>query len=104
MRSLSKALLPAVVSASLWVGCAGSVRVHEDVVIAAPPPDRVEVMTVAPSPDHVWVNGHWQWAGASYAWVPGHWAARPHPHAAWVPGRWRARPRGWVWINGHWDT
>ena len=45
-----------------------------DVVYApsAPPPLQTEVIPVAPSPVHVWINGYWGWGGASYAWRPGH--------------------------------
>ena len=45
---------------------------------SAPPPRRAEVRPPAPSPDAVWVAGHWEWMGrkAGYQWVPGRWEAR----------------------------
>ncbi len=44
-------------------------------VVVAPdaPPPRYEVVTVAPYPTAVWVNGYWL-----------------------------RQPNGWVWVNGYW--
>lgn len=40
-----------------------------------PPPSRVEVVTVRPYYQAVWVAGHWRWAHwrHQWVWVPGHW-------------------------------
>jgi hypothetical protein len=67
-----------------------------------PPPPRVEVVGVAPSPAHVWIGGYHRWDGHAYVWVPGHWAARPHAHAVWTAGRWHHHARGYYWVEGHW--
>jgi len=37
-----------------------------------------------------------------HVWVPGHWDVRPRARAVWVKGRWRHHPRGWYWVEGHW--
>jgi hypothetical protein len=67
-----------------------------------PPPVRVEVMTRAPGPEHVWVVGHWDWRRDDFEWVPGHWV-RPEPgFHSWVVGRWEHEPKGWFYIEGHW--
>ena len=71
-------------------------------VVRKPPPLRVEVISVAPSPSHVWIAGHWGWQGGDYQWVPGHWAVRPHACAVWAPDHWKHTRRGYVWIPGHW--
>ncbi|MGH9442279.1 MAG: YXWGXW repeat-containing protein [Thermoanaerobaculia bacterium] len=68
----------------------------------APPPAEVDVIGVAPGPEHVWIGGHHEWRANAYVWVPGHWAARPHRRARWVAGRWRHNRRGWYWVEGHW--
>ena len=75
-----------------------------DVVYApsAPPPLPPEVITVAPSPVHVWINGYWGWGGASYAWRPGHWAMPPRPGYMWHQPRWNHGPRGWSQHGGGW--
>ncbi len=66
-----------------------------------PPPVREEVVVPAPSPQYVWIQGHWAWNGR---WVcePGYWVIPPRPHAQWVPGYWRHHPGGWSWAPGHW--
>ncbi len=69
---------------------------------SAPPPLQTEVIPVAPSPVHVWINGYWGWGGASYAWTP-----RPLGHAAapghvWHQPRWNHGPAGWYQRGGRW--
>ena len=66
-------------------GCVVAPAYPGDVVYApsAPPPLQTEVIPVAPSPVHVWINGYWGWGGASYAWRPGHWAMPPRPGYMW---------------------
>jgi hypothetical protein len=69
-RSNLATLLFATSSLAVVAGC----TVEERTVVSGPrPPDRVEVVTVRPSPAHVWVHG-----------------------------RWEHRPHGWVWIEGRW--
>lgn len=46
---------------------------HEVIVEEAPPPDRVEVITVRPYRDAVWVRGHYIRERHRWVWVPGHW-------------------------------
>ncbi len=80
-------------------GCAGELVVHQP-----PPQDREEVMSVAPSPEHFWVRGHWQWEGQQYAWVQGHWEVR-RPNEVWAGGHWRSNSAGnWVWTEGRWTA
>jgi hypothetical protein len=71
-------------------------------VTVAPPPPRVEVRTVAPSPQHVWLPGHWAWRGGGHVWLPGHWALPPAPGYHWVHARWINEGGQWVFYEGHW--
>jgi hypothetical protein len=72
------------------------------VVMVAPPPPRVEVIGVAPSPDYVWVGGYWNWVGGRHEWVGGHWVAgRPGHH--WVGHSWVRQGDGWRMRPGHWE-
>jgi hypothetical protein len=71
----------------------------EIVVRKAPPPLRVEAITVRPSPRHVWVAGYWMWDGG-YVWVPGVWMAPPEPAAVWVVPRYESRSG--IYISGYW--
>lgn len=71
-----------------------------------PPAPVVEVIPVAPSPRHVWCEGHWYWTGARYTWVRGYWDYRPgyrYYRGGWarVDGRWHYRPAYWG-RSGHW--
>jgi hypothetical protein len=95
-----KVLGPIVASVllSMTSGCTSHV-----VVRTQPPPERMETVAAAPSAEHFWVRGHWQWNGGEYVWVPGHWEVR-RPREVWVPGHWRAMSGGWVWEEGHWTT
>jgi len=78
------------------IGCSSEV-----VVRAAPPPERVEVVGVAPSPNHIWIKGHWVWNGREYIWEPGRWELRQAGHV-WVEGHWTPRSGGFVWVEGRW--
>lgn len=86
----------------LVVGAALSSACVAGLVVRVPPPAvRIEVRGAAPSPDHVWIAGHWAWEGR-WVWVSGRWAVPPRGHGRWEPGRWERRRRGWVWIEGRW--
>ena len=76
--------------------------VAEVIVAREPPAPIVEVIPLAPSPNHVWIAGFWSWREGKHVWVAGHYVMRLHPHAVWVTGRWERRPLGWVWIEGFW--
>lgn len=79
----------------LW-GCSREVHVREH-----PPAIRVEIIGVAPSPRHVWIEGYWRWDGR-WVWIPGYWVESPHEHSEWERGHWRETRRGWIRIEGRW--
>lgn len=58
--------------ALLGLGCAASPPPGELMVERRPPPNRVEVIGVAPGLGHIWIGGHWRWVGNDYDWVPPH--------------------------------
>jgi hypothetical protein len=41
----------------------------EVLVTQAPPPVRVETLTVAPGPNYIWTPGYWRWTGTTYVWM-----------------------------------
>ena len=74
----------------------------EFVVKKAPPPLRVEVISVRPSPRHVWVTGYWLWEADTYIWMPGAWMAPPEPAAVWIAPRYESRSGVSIFISGYW--
>ncbi|MEO6024221.1 MAG: hypothetical protein ABIP64_14125 [Burkholderiales bacterium] len=69
----------------------------------APPATVVEeIVTVRPSPVHVWIGGHWGWHRHAYHWAPGYWVRPPRYGAAWAPGAWMGFRGGWRWRPGYW--
>jgi hypothetical protein len=69
-----------------------------------PPPQRAEIPPPAPSPQALWVAGHWHWSwsGVRYVWTPGRYIERPQPNANWLPGYWEQHAGGWIWVEGRW--
>lgn len=48
--------------------------VERDRYVEEPPPERVEVIGVAPYPGAIWVHGYWaRGYRHRYVWVGGHW-------------------------------
>ena len=83
-----------------FIGAASAAEVF--VRIAPPPPVHRGFIGVAPSRNHVWVNGYHEWDGNAYHWHEGSWMARPYPGAKWVESRWQHRRGGYVFVPGHW--
>jgi len=67
-----------------------------------PPPDRVEVIGVAPGAGYVWVGGYWNWNSGRYAWRPGYWARPPRGRSAWVAPSWEHRSGRYQFRRGYW--
>lgn len=72
------------------------------IVMVAPPPPRVEVYDVPPTPGFVWIGGYWNWVGDRHEWVAGHWQA-PRPGRHWVAHQWVRKGDGWHMQRGHWE-
>lgn len=73
-------------------------------VNVAPPPPRVEVQGVAPSPHHMWLPGYWQWNGRSHVWQAGHWAEPPETGMVWDAPKWENRAGKWAFTDGRWHA
>ena len=104
-RSMSKNVLGLMGLLPL-VGLTGCVvhdrRPREVIVEERPPETRYEVRSVAPSREHVWIDGHYVRVGNHWDWIGGHWEHRPRHEAVWLPGRYEPRGHGYVWIEGSW--
>src|SRR5579872_3704261 len=98
---MRKALLLAFAVASVFTSVIGA-QVRMDLRInVAPPPARVEVIPPAPSPEHYWIAGHWQYEGNQHVWVAGHWEA-PRAGEFWVRPFWLREGDAWVFHPGRW--
>jgi hypothetical protein len=67
-----------------------------------PPAARVEVVSVRPYDDAVWIGGHWSARGNDYAWTKGRWERPSAGMTVWESGRWEHEDRGWHYTEGHW--
>jgi len=77
--------------------------IPENVYAATVPEEPVYSRPPQPSPQHVWIEGEWQWRGNGFTFQTGYWSA-PNPHKRWVRGYWHQRQNGgWYWVGGHWD-
>ncbi|APR85469.1 Hypothetical protein A7982_10818 [Minicystis rosea] len=61
--------LPALGLALSTAAC----TIREEVVQGPRPADRTEVITIRPSPRHVWVRGHWERSRGGWVWIAGRW-------------------------------
>jgi hypothetical protein len=99
---MKRVLIPVILALALLMLAASCYAGTKVYVVRKPPPLKVEVVGVAPSVEHVWVQGHWVWKDNDYQWVTGHWDKRPHAKAHWVTGHWKSTRHGYYWVPGHW--
>src|SRR5439155_26063786 len=65
------ALSIALAGAAACAPMPGRMSIGVVYVDEAPPPPRVEVVSVRPGPEFVWIGGYWSWIDRTYAWGPG---------------------------------
>ncbi len=104
MRRLIRWPVLALVAAGLVTACVPVYygpdwSVYADV---PPPAPYAEVIPPAPGPDYLWVNGYWNWNGATYVWVRGYWGLRPYPGYVWLHSGWELRHNRYVFVPGRW--
>ena len=68
------------------------------------PPESLELGPVglAPTQEHIWIPGCWNWNFHNYAWRPGYWSVG-YSNWVWVPARYVWTPRGYLNCHGYWD-
>jgi hypothetical protein len=74
-------------------------------IIKAPlaPSVSQEIIDERPSPQHVWIAGHWRWQDGNYVWIASHWELPPRANLAWVEPRWDQKANGYVLAGGYWQ-
>src|SRR5437762_1218050 len=98
-KIISGSLFALVVGAGLLGGAPA--QAQEIRIQIAPPAPRVEVVGMAPSPQHFWIGGHWRWEGGKHVWTPGHWEGR-RAGQIWEPAHWAHWGHHWRFVPGHW--
>jgi hypothetical protein len=56
-----------------------------------------------PSPQHIWVPGHWRWSEGSYVWETGRWEVPPTPSVQWIAPQWQQQANGYTLREGYWQ-
>ena len=57
-----------------------------------------------PSPNAMWIRGHYVYTGNGYQWEPGRWEVPPPGARSYVQPSWqRAANGGYVYVRGHWQ-
>lgn len=56
-----------------------------------------------PSPQHVYISGHWSWKDGAFSWENGHWELPPAAGTVWVAPRWEKMNTGYTLVEGYWQ-
>ena len=67
-----------------------------------PPAPHQEIVGLAPSPQHVWVDGYWAWQGGQHVGIRGRWLAPPAPGHVWLRAGWARQGGHYVFVPGRW--
>lgn len=67
------------------------------------PPSTTDSVEDQPSPQHVYISGHWTWKDGAYTWVSGAWELPPSNSAEWIAPRWEKKENGYVLQEGYWQ-
>jgi hypothetical protein len=104
VKPVFRFLAPLAAAGLVMTGVAGGERTAsaQEVVMVAPPAPRVELVTVAPSPNHFWAPGYWGYRhGYGHQWYPGTWQAY-RPGYTWTQPGWGRGGGGYVFRGGGW--
>jgi hypothetical protein len=70
----------------------------------APVSEPRETIPPQPTPNAVWIRGHYAYTGSGYQWQPGRWEVAPAGARNWVGPSWQPAPNGgYVYVRGHWQ-
>ena len=70
----------------------------------APVSEPQETVPPQPTPNAVWIRGHYAYTGNGYQWQSGRWEIPPANASRWVGPSWQpAANGGYVYVRGHWQ-
>lgn len=119
MKTQSRTLLAALLSAG-FIAIAAESALAQAVIVERPmPAPLVETIPVAPGATFKWVPGHWVWRGMEWVWAKGHYVEnvmvppmpapvveirppQPSPQHFWVRGHYGWDNDRWNWRPGAW--
>lgn len=88
--------LPSIASAQM------EVEVVPPVPAGEPPAAKKEPRPACPSPQHIFVEGHWAWRNNAYVWTESQWTVPPTATCQWAPARYEKKDKGWYFREGYW--
>jgi len=88
---------PLILLVLLLTSCGGVYYMSE-----APPEPQIEEPGERPSPNQVWVSGHWRFLKGEYTWQAGEWL-QVQPGKRWIPAYWHKGSKGWRFFPGFWE-
>jgi hypothetical protein len=70
----------------------------------APVSEPQETVPPQPSPNAVWIRGHYAYTGSGYQWQSGRWEIPPAGATRYIGPSWQpAANGGYVYVRGHWQ-
>src|ERR1041385_3092672 len=101
---LGVALLLSMPAARAAAAVANAPSVAPAPIVDKPlPPAGNDTPGDQPSPQHVWVPGHWRWSEGAYVWETGRWEVPPASNMMWTAPQWQQSGNGFVLKEGYWD-
>lgn len=87
-----------------WVSGFWSDARAKELAYVPEPPQTLEVgpNIAAPTEEHVWIPGCWNYVNYNYRWTPGYWDLCQTDYM-WVPAQYVWTPRGCIYVPGYRD-
>ena len=87
-----------------WVSGYWAEEIQQEVGYLPQPPTSIDQgpSTVAPSEQHFYIPGNWQFQNDHYRWAAGYWSPMVE-NWIWVPANYVWTPRGCIYQSGYWD-
>ena len=87
-----------------WIAGYWAIEQTEPLNYLPTPPLSVDQGPVieAPSQDHFYIPGNWEYQQSRYLWRPGYWCPSVE-NRIWIPARYIWTPSGCVYTPGYWD-
>ena len=87
-----------------WISGFWAEETQQEMGYLPAPPETIDQgpSTAAPSEEHFYVPGNWQYQDERYRWLSGHWQPRVE-NWIWIPAQYVWTPSGCIYRSGYWD-